>query len=332
MMKKKLAYILTTFFLFFSFLYFGVGFYLAHTILFIDPSCGMHEGSLPNTWSTKVDHHEYTVLAKSELRKNFPAKDYYLEDWQEVYFPSRDQDIKISGWLFNYFPNRPIIIIVHGIFPNGKCKPESNLVASLLIKNGINVLTIDLRNYGKSQKISNYISLGATEYNDVLGAYDFLKKIGFNKNQIGLMGISLGANTAIYAASNEKNIKAIWLESAAFADFKMALSDELSRYKMPNIFSHPVRVFGEILSGVDVTSLSPTNSLNQGKQYYYFVHGEKDQRVFRKHFNYFQEYVKKNNINASFWLVENSYHVDAIFKFPEEYGLKMKDFFQENLK
>ena len=144
----------------------------------------------------------------------------------------RDNKIKISGWLFNHYKNRPIVIVVHGLFPNGKCKPESNLVASLLIKNGFNVLTIDLRNYGKSQKISNYINLGVTEYNDVLGAYDFLERIGFKKNQIGLMGISLGANTVIYAASEEKNIKAIWLESSAFADFDMALSDELHRYKI----------------------------------------------------------------------------------------------------
>ena len=112
----------------------------------------------------------------------------------------------------------------------------------------------------------------------------------------------------------------------------MALSDELHRYKMPNIFSHPVRIFGEILTGVDVMSLSPTNSLNQGNQYYYFTHGEKDQRVFPKHFNYFQEYAKKNNINADFWLVPKSYHVDAIFRYPEEYGLRMKIFFNERLK
>ncbi len=331
-MKSRKLLIISSLIFFFILIYYLIGYYLAHTILYTDQNCGAHEGSFPNSWSTQNDYQDYDILSKSILRKNFNSSKYHLDYWNEVNFSSRDSNIKINGWLFHYHENKPIVIVVHGIFPNGKCKPESNLVASLLIKNGINVLTIDLRNYGKSQKISNYISLGATEYNDVLGAYDFLKKIGFKKNQIGLMGISLGANTAIYAASNEKNIKAIWLESAAFADFKMALSDELSRYKMPNIFSHPVRVFGEILSGVDVTSLSPTNSLNQGNQYYYFVHGEKDQRVFRKHFNYFQEYVKKNNINASFWLVENSYHVDAIFKFPEEYGLKMKDFFQENLK
>lgn len=331
MINKKLLIIPIILF-FLVLIYYSIGFYLAHNILYTDHSCGAHEDSLPNNWTTQVDYQDYSILSKSILRKNFDSSKYHLNNWNEVNFNSRDSKIKINGWLFHYHKKRPIIIVVHGIFPNGKCKPESNLVASLLIKNGFNVLTIDLRNYGKSQKISNYISLGAAEYNDVLGAYDFLEKIGFKKNKIGLMGISLGANTVIYAASFDKNIKAIWLESAAFADFNMALSDELHRYKMPNIFSHPVRLFGEILTGVDVMSLSPTNSLNQGNQYYYFTHGEKDQRVFPKHFNYFQKYAKKNNINADFWLVPKSYHVDAIFRYPEEYGLRMKIFFNERLK
>ncbi|PPR52440.1 MAG: hypothetical protein CFH12_00981, partial [Alphaproteobacteria bacterium MarineAlpha5_Bin2] len=70
-MKKKLVYTLASIVVIFVFVYFGIGFYLAYTILRIDPTCGLHEGSLPNTWSTKADHHEYSVLAQSELRKNF---------------------------------------------------------------------------------------------------------------------------------------------------------------------------------------------------------------------------------------------------------------------
>ena len=36
-------------------------------------------------------------------------------------------------------------------------------------------------------------------------------------------------------------------------------------------------------------------------------------------------------LNADFWLAENSFHVDAMFKYPEEYGKKMKIFFEKNL-
>ena len=226
-MINKLTIFLSFIFLLFV-LYFGVGFYLANSILRIDHSCGLHAGSLPNSWSTKNDFENHDSLFSSELRKNFKSSKYHLDYWQEVYFPSREKNIKISGWLFNYHPNRPIVIVVHGLFPNGKCKPESNLIASLLIKNEINVLTIDLRNYGQSTIVSKYENLGLSEYKDVLGAFDFLQEIGFNKNNIGLHGISLGASTVIFAAEKEKNIKAIWSESS-LAEFNMILKDEISR-------------------------------------------------------------------------------------------------------
>ena len=157
-MKKFFFYFFFTI-LFLLFIYFGSGFYLAHKILRIDHSCGKHEGSLPNTWTTKVGYENLNDEKRIKLRKNFNEKKYYLHKWEDVNFPSRESEVNISGWLFDYHLNKPIIIIIHGIFPNGKCNPEPNIIASMLIKNGINALTIDLRNYGKSSKVSHYENL-----------------------------------------------------------------------------------------------------------------------------------------------------------------------------
>ena len=66
--------------------YLTAGFYVAYQILKIDPTCGLHEGSLPNSWSTTVDSHEYLILARQKVRGNFNFKDYYLNEWQDVYF------------------------------------------------------------------------------------------------------------------------------------------------------------------------------------------------------------------------------------------------------
>ena len=327
---KKLLYVLFSLFFIAFIFYFGAGYYIANSILHIDPKCGLHEGSLPNSWDTKLDHHEYQILEKRELRKNFPSNKYYINEWEDVYFNSREENIKLNGWLFNFFPDRPIVIIVHGLFPNGKCKPESNLIASLLIKHNINAFTIDLRNYGKSDTVSKYENLGLSEYKDVLGAFDFLKKIGFNENQIGLAGISLGGSNVIFAAANESKIKAIWSDSA-LAEFKLILRDEIARYGMPNIFGPAVSFFGKILTGINPNNLSPAKYLNNN-QSYFFTHGFKDKRVLFHHFEYFQSYVSEKNINADFWMIPDAYHVDAMFKYPDEYGYKMKKFFEENLK
>ena len=328
-MKKKLIYLFSFIFVFIFFGYFGIGFYLANTILRIDPTCGLHEGSYPNTWSTKVDHHEYSILARSQLRKNFDYEKYHLNNWQEVYFPSRESNIKISGWLFNHYENRPIVIIVHGLFPNGKCKPESNLIASLLIQNNINALTIDLRNYGESTTVSSYEHLGLSEYKDVLGAFDFLNQNGFPKYKIGLLGISLGGTSAIFAAQKEKSIEAIWLDST-LAEFKMILKDEIARYGLPHDFGPAVSFAGKTLTGIDPTKLSPAYALSMN-QNYFFTHGDKDQRVLTHHFEFFKKFSKQNNIKSQFWLAKDSYHVDAMFKYPDLYGLKMKNFFETNL-
>ncbi len=329
-MKKKILISLFSLILFGFIIYILVGFYVAYSILKIDHTCGLHENSKPNSWSTKLDAHEYTNLSRSRLRDTFPSKEYHLQDWQNVYFPSRENSIQLNGWLFNYYDNRPIVIVIHGLFPNGKCKPESNLIASLLIKEGINAMTIDLRNYGQSEIVSDYEDLGLKSYNDVLGAFDFLKKIGFESNSIGLHGISLGAVPAIFAANKEKDINAIWIDSS-LAEFNMVLRDEIARYGLSIEFGPAVSFFGKLLSGVDPADLNPAEKLTSS-QNYFFTHGDKDQRMLVRHFNYFKNYAEENNIKSDFWLVENSYHVDSMFKYPDLYANKMGKFFRENLK
>ena len=329
-MKKKILITILSIVILCCFIYAAAGFYVAYSILKIDHTCGLHENSEPNSWSTKVDAHEYTNLSRSRLRDNFPSKKYHLKEWKNVYFPSREKGIQLNGWLFNYYEDRPVVIIIHGIFPNGKCKPESNLIASLLIQKGINAMTIDLRNYGQSDFTSDYEDLGLKSYNDVLGAYDYLREIGYESNQIGLHGISLGAVPAIFAANVEKDIKAIWVDSS-LAEFKMVLKDEIARYGLSIEFGPAVSFFGQLLAGVDPTDLNPVKKLNKN-QFYFFTHGDKDERMLPRHYEYFKKYASENNIKADFWLAKNSYHVDGMFKYPEEYSKKMYNFFEDNLK
>ena len=186
-----------------------------------------------------------------------------------------------------------------------------------------------MRNYGDSSTVSNYENLGLSEYKDVLGAYDFLVENGFRESSIGLLGISLGGTSVIFASKEEPNIKAIWLDST-LAEFKMILKDEIARYGFPHDFGPSVSFAGKFLTGIDPTKLSPAFSLTK-TQNYFFTHGDKDERVLIHHFDFFKEYISKNNIKAKFWLVKDSYHVDAMFKYPEEYGIKLKNFFEEHL-
>ena len=143
------------------------------------------------------------------------------------------------------------------------------------------------------------------------------------------MGISLGASTVIFAAAHESEIKAIWSESS-LAEFKMILKDEIARYGLPYIFGFAVSATGKILAGIDPQDLNPAYSLSVNQKYF-FTHGKNDKRILSKHFDFIKEYSERNNINAEYWLVDDAGHVDSMLMFPEEYGNKMKIFFEKNL-
>ena len=64
---------------------------------------------------------------------------------------------------------------------------------------------------------------------------------------------------------------------------------------------------------------------------YFFTHGEKDQRIYVSHFDLIKNYTKARGFNAEYWLVPNAGHVDSMLMYTEEYGGRMKIFFEKNL-
>ena len=111
----------------------------------------------------------------------------------------------------------------------------------------------------------------------------------------------------------------------------MVLQDEIARYGLSIEFGPAVSFFGKLLSGVDPVDLNPAEKL-KNDQNYFFTHGDKDQRMLVRHYHYFKKYTEENKIKSEFWLAENSYHVDGMFKYPDLYAAKMRDFFETNLK
>ena len=96
-------------------------------------------------------------------------------------------------------------------------------------------------------------------------------------------------------------------------------------------FGPVVSLAGKILTGTNSTLLSPALKLSK-TQSYFFTHGDSDTRVLTRHFKYFKEYSAQNKIDAKFWLVKDSDHLDGMLKYPEEYSNKMEKFFNSKLK
>ncbi len=260
------------------------------------------------------------------------AKDWQLPHYQSVYFPSRAKNVYISGWYTEINKSAPTVIVVHGIRPNCKSVFESLLVSGMLAKGGLNVLNIDLQNYGDSSKTSRFIAYGQREYLDILGAFDWLVQSGYRPSQIGIAGLSLGAVTTAIAAASEEQIKAVWLDSP-YADFNQMFCDELKASYLPCFFSHGVRWMAYTFLGVSPDTIKSTDVLTKNPNLYLFLtHGTKDKRIPIKHAYKFVEISKARDSKLETWIVDDNEHLEAMIKHPKTYQKKMVTFFRSRLK
>ena len=254
------------------------------------------------------------------------ASDWQLPHYQSVYFPSRANNVYISGWYTEVNKSAPTVIVVHGIRPNCKSVFESLLVSGMLAKGGLNVLNIDLQNYGDSSKTSRFIAYGQREYLDILGAFDWLVQSGYRPSQIGIAGLSLGAVTTAIAAASDDQIKAIWLDSP-YADFHQMFCDELKASYLPCFFSHGVRWMAYTFLGVSPDTIKSTDALTKNPDLHLFLtHGTKDKRIPIKHAYQFMEISREQGSQLETWIVEDNEHLEAMIKHPKVYQKKIVTF------
>lgn len=151
---------------------------------------------------------------------NFTPHFIPRESWEEVYFNSRDDFWReknggvISAYYYKNDPNSPTIIQVHGY---RGCKQNGlNILASTILwRAGYNVLSIDLRNHGKSDRYNfqhAVVTFGSEEHKDILGGFDWLQNR--TTKPIGVMGVSMGGASAFVAAWKEPRIKAVFGDCA----------------------------------------------------------------------------------------------------------------------
>ena len=261
------------------------------------------------------------------------AGPYLMPDFDRVRFPSRDPRISMDAW---YVPpaqpaNGRAILMIHGY---GSCKrdPVVLLPAGMLHRNGFAVLLADLRDNGASTIEDGRSAGGTDDYQDVLGAWDWLAAArGFDARQIGIFGGSLGANSVMIAMGEEPAVAAAWVDSG-WSDARTAILEELRFRGYPTWLAPAAVTMARLIDGVDMDRRSPEQALRHlAGRPLFIVHGDPDQRVLTHHAFDLAAAAREGGVVVEPWIIPSPGHTIGMFLLPDEYERRLVEFFSAAL-
>ena len=135
-------------------------------------------------------------------------------DYMDVILSTED-NLTLRGW---YVPstNQAAVILVHAF--NGN-RTGTIYHAALLANHGYGVLLYDTRSEGESEGDMN--AAGWEDHLDVFAALDYLQqRPEVDAERIGVLGLSAGAKTALYAATQTAEIAAVVAEGTRWRTFE----------------------------------------------------------------------------------------------------------------
>lgn len=247
---------------------------------------------------------------------------------EDVHFLTSD-GVKIAGWFLPSKLNKKAIILVHGMNSSRTAEfggrfPE---FAAGLNREGFTVLMIDLRGHGQSGNAR--FTFGITEGRDVIAAVNWLKSRGYQPKSIGVIGVSMGAATAIGATAADPDIGALVTDSA-YAEVYPVMQQNWSNVSgLPNIFLPSTMMFGSWLTGYDLTQSKPVKEIGSiAPRPVLIIHSRSDPFTPVN-----QAYALKSaNPLSVYWETSATKHAESYNTDSRTYISKVSNFFKQNLK
>lgn len=223
--------------------------------------------------------------------------------YEDVIIRTSD-DIMLNAWYIPGSSGSPGILMMHG---RGATRREALRYVPSLNKKGFNLLLIDVRNCGESDRSFN--SMGFHERKDVHAGIDYL----LNDRKVpsaGVYGFSMGASTCIMAMAENRRIKAGVFESG-FIDFDTVTMEVAKRdYGLPRYPLLPlVTFFYEMRGNLSTTDPSPLKVIASiAPRPVYIIHGTADKEVYYSHG---QALFKAARQPKQFWSIPGCGHTRA---------------------
>jgi dipeptidyl aminopeptidase/acylaminoacyl peptidase len=303
--------------------YLGMGYVIYSKLANVAGSCDEHLANRPDNFAR---HPDWPV--------GFDVTPYFMSPYEAVKFPSREPGIEVAGWWMPAKPAdpaAPAVILVDGL---GGCKNSIAVLvpAGMLWRNGFNVLMIDLRDTGDSTFEDGRSAIGNEEYQDVLGAWDWLVNAkGFDPQRIGIFANSLGSATANYAFSEEPRTAALFLQST-FGNLQQVIAGELRRSGYPAFLAPGALLMGRVVAGDNLVAHNPLDAIRKAAgRSVYIVHTHADARIDISQSKQLLAAAQAAGVNVTAWFPERGEHVQTPAAYPQEFEQRMVDFLRAAL-
>ena len=236
--------------------------------------------------------------------------------------------LTLRGWFFPVRGDRAAILI-HGRHANrAEFQGRSEHIADFLIAAGFTVLLFDLRGHGDSD--GERFSLGQFERLDVASAIDYLASRGFAENRIALLGISLGAGTAIQELLLHPKVGALIADSS-YTDASTILQEKLQQEAgVPGWFTPGVLFMSHIAFGLDGAQVRPIEVARaHPERAILFIHCDTDGLIPVHHA--YDLRAASANPASTLWIAHDCDHAAAMDRYPAEYRMRVITFLDSQI-
>ncbi len=229
--------------------------------------------------------------------------------------------LALGAW-YSEPTNNVAIILIHGA---GSGRESTRAYAQMLHEQGFGVLALSMSGYGDSEGRINRLGWNGTR--DVGAAIAYLQGRD-NVRAIGALGLSMGGEILLGAASSYPMLQAIAVEGATYRTVNEYVALPMNQALHRN-FTH--RVFS-FMVGLLTGDSQPHPPLFESIQsadttaFLFMAAGENDEEIT---FNTFYHDSIPNR--STLWIIPNVAHTGGFSRYPAEYAQRITDFFTAQL-
>lgn len=240
--------------------------------------------------------------------------------FERVGFTTSD-GLRLAGWWVpapDPAAARGTVVFLHGY---GDSKAQSLPYLPFLHNDSLNVLAFDMRAHGESQ--GDHTTVGMDEVADARAAIAYAATRA-DPSRIALLGLSMGAATAINEAPGDARVRAI-VSDSSFATLQNIASNSITHFThLPKYPYGPVSVWmAAALVHENVARDAPIRSIASVHAPILLIQGGADDIAIAAQDG---EALHRADPSSEYWLVPGAHHVEAHSVAQAEYESKVDAF------